>query len=212
MGVPTADFHERQLHPRVVAHQGGQAHRVVREAIRQRRAIVGGHHLALKLARRHRPHDFAARLLRRLVGARNLVVGAVQLVECLAYHRAVELRGTGRGGAGWDVGDLVVARVDARQHRADTHRTRGRGARALGQRQGADQAVEPAILRRLAPRRGGLHVVLRVEVRPGGIGRTRGVNEAQLAGLPQRHQRLQRGVQAEAPVQLQRAAFGAGPA
>ena len=37
------------------------------------------------------------------------------------------------------------------------------------------------------------------------------VYETQFAGLPQRHQRRQRGMQTEAPVQFQRAAFGAGP-
>ena len=63
-------------------------------------------------------------------------------------------------------------------------------------------AIQPAIVRRFHARRAGLHVILRVKVRAGGIGRAGRVNDGQLAVVKQRRQRRERRVQAEEAIEV----------
>ena len=63
-------------------------------------------------------------------------------------------------------------------------------------------AVEPSVGGGLQPRRAGLHVVLRVEVAAGRVGRAHGVHGGERFVVPQRLQRRERGVEAEVAIQI----------
>ena len=87
-----------------------------------------------------------------------------------------------------------------RQRRTHRHRPyRRRPARFL--RKGA---IHPAVARRFDPRRPGLHVVLRVEMRARGIGRTRGIDNRHELPIEQRLERSKGRMQPEEPVQIDR--------
>ena len=69
--------------------------------------------------------------------------------------------------------------------------------------------VQPAVGRALHARRRRFHVVLRVEVRPRAVRRSAGVDDGQLAAVPERLQRLQPRVEAEEAVEIDGAALAA---
>ena len=95
--------------------------------------------------------------------------------------------------------------------RGTSRRGRGRGRRcalacacaAMAQVFGLQRAVEPAILRALDAGRAGLHVVLRVEVGAGRVGRARGVDDGEMALIVERLEGCERGMQAEEAIEIE---------
>ena len=65
-----------------------------------------------------------------------------------------------------------------------------------------ERPVEPAVAGGLHSRSARFHVILRVEMRAGGIGRACRVDDGQMAGVVYRFERLQRRMQAEEAVEI----------
>ena len=66
-----------------------------------------------------------------------------------------------------------------------------------------ERPVQPAVFGRFHAGRAGFHVVLRIEVRARGVGRAGGVNDRQVALLPQRLEGRERWVQPEESVEIE---------
>ena len=63
-------------------------------------------------------------------------------------------------------------------------------------------AIQPAVRRALHAGRGGLHVVLRVEVRARAVGRAAGVDDRELPRVPERLERREPRMQPEEAVEI----------
>ena len=68
---------------------------------------------------------------------------------------------------------------------------------------GLQRAVEPAVLRALDAGRAGFHVVLRVEVGAGHVGRAGGMDDGEMALVVERLEGRERGMQAEESVEIE---------
>ena len=108
-------------------------------------------------------------------------------------------------------GDGVVATA----HGARQYGSHGHGAnRRERLRRGRQRAIEPTVIGSLTAGRPGFHVVLRIEMRTRGIGRTRRVHDGEMLRGVERLERSQRRVQAEEAIEIDRGVLriGAGRA
>ena len=196
--VPAAEVGERDLEADV---RFGQL-RDLPERLAERAAWIVGAVLGLVLRRiGHLEHlDRVERLTARAV-QHAIGRGGVLRFERRADHVAR------LAGADAELADLVDRECGrrARQHARQLRRQRDGAER----RRRLDAArlqvpVQPAVLRALHARRARLHVVLRVEVRPGRVGRPAGVDDCQIAPIPERLERLQARVEAEETIEIER--------
>ncbi len=69
-------------------------------------------------------------------------------------------------------------------------------------RQVVQRTIEPSIFGHFHAGRAGFHEILRIEMRARRVGRSGSVNNGEMALLPQRLKRRQRGMQSEEPIEI----------
>ena len=75
-----------------------------------------------------------------------------------------------------------------------------------------EHPIHPSVAGAFHARRAAFHVILGVEMRARGVGRSAGVNERERAVIPLRHQRGQRGMEPEKAVEVDHGAIAAARA
>jgi hypothetical protein len=199
VGVPAAHVGEGHLETHVGADQLGDLPEAIAEPAPRIDRPVG------------RPEALGRGRLQHLHRLERLAAGSVQeIAHALLVHRLEALPRAGTTGHGRapllhvEIAHAAhrdrahVAAEDARERRPERHRAERRGR--LAGRHPGEAAGQPAVGRALHAGGSRLHVILRVEVRAGGVGRAARVGHREAPVVPQR-QGSER-VQAEEAVEV----------
>ena len=148
----------------------------------------------------HRVEGLASRLPEYLIGSCGVLRFEGVARACAARHAHAR-----------DARHRECRRV-ALQHAGQLGRQRdgAHGPRVFGIVPLRDDAIQPSVRCALHAGRAGLHVVLGVEMRPRGIGRSTRMDHCELAPRVQGVQRRQARMQAEVAIEVERAAGAAG--
>ncbi len=200
MGVPAADVGEGGLDAEVGLHELRDLLEVVAEGRVGVDDAGGG-----LIVRRVGGLEHADGLEGLLPGAveNGIGAGVVHGLEGVRHGR-----GRGALAADGEVGEVAdgdggeLALEGARNLCAEGDGAEGRGQLSV-ESFGLEGAVEPAILRGLDAGRAAFHVVLRVEVRAGGVGRAGGVDDGEVAPIVERLEGCHGRVEAEEAVEVQ---------